>query len=424
MTDLDDAEAFAAAEERLTRPRTARSVWWVVANPKEWSWSQLAADGEVDYRKGRLRRNYFEVSAGDLVVGYESTPTKRVVALARISSVATVDGDAGFSLEHVAVVANGPTYEELQAMPDLATSEPMRFRSQGTLFALTDGEADALVARLIEGDPALGAHLADVAGEGGMGYLTRTTFHPAYGYEDFVEGYRPVQTAASSGLVVELRDGVFSKVCQAALSDPGNSYLLLIDEINRANIPRVFGELITLLEDDKRGLSLTLPSGRRFRVPPNVEVIGTMNTADRSIRLLDVALRRRFAFVELLPDPDVLGDAQVEHLLLADLLDALNMRLLKIIDREHQIGHALLMSDGKPISDPDKFAEAFRHDVLPTLQEYCFADYDRLTQLIGPELVDLERQRPKEDILGDPTKLIGHLFDLIDADDDPAVLGD
>jgi 5-methylcytosine-specific restriction enzyme B len=417
VTNLDDPEAFAKAEERLTRRRTSRSMWWVVASPREWSWAQLATDGHVDYRVGRLRRNYFDLGVGDLVLGYESTPTKRIVALARISGVADdFTGETGFSLEYVATVNDGPSYEELQAMPDLATSEPMRHRSQGTLFALTDLEADALAARLIDGDPTLRQHFEEVTEEGGVGYLTRTTFHPTYGYEDFVEGYRPVQTGAASGLVVELRDGVFSRVCQAALDDREHTYLLLIDEINRANIPRVFGELITLLEADKRGLTLTLPSGRAFQVPPNVQVIGTMNTADRSIRLLDVALRRRFAFVELLPDSGVLADAQVEGVLLSELLDGLNMRLVREVDREHQIGHALFMSSEKPITDPDRFAEAFRHDVLPTLQEYCYADYRQLAQLVGDGLVDLEHQRLKEDVLTDPARLLEHLSTLTDTE--------
>lgn len=168
VTNLDDRDQLEQAEERLTRPRSSRRVWWVVASPREWSWGQLAADGHVDYRVGRLRRNYFEMSVGDLVVGYESTPTKRVVALARISSLPDEpSGEVGFSLEHVAAVSDGPTYEELQGMPELAASEPMRFRSQGTLFALTDGEADALAARLIDGDPALRVHLDATIGEGG-----------------------------------------------------------------------------------------------------------------------------------------------------------------------------------------------------------------------------------------------------------------
>ena len=108
-TNIDDATEFARAEERLTRVRANRQVWWVVASPSEWNWAQLAADGHVDYRIGRLRRNYFELNVGDLVIGYESTPTRRVVALARVSSLpAEPGGEVGFSLEHVAAVLRRP----------------------------------------------------------------------------------------------------------------------------------------------------------------------------------------------------------------------------------------------------------------------------------------------------------------------------
>ena len=133
------------------------------------------------------------------------------------------------------------------------------------------------------------------------------TFHQSFAYEDFVEGIRP--KLDDEGIGYELRDGVFKRIVNAARENPERRYVLIIDEINRGNIPKIFGELITLIEDSKRlgetdGMSVTLPySNEEFGVPSNLYIIGTMNTADRSILLLDTALRRRFDFVEMMPDP-------------------------------------------------------------------------------------------------------------------------
>ncbi len=144
-------------------------------------------------------------------------------------------------------------------------------------------------------------------------------------------------------------------------------------------------------------------------MPPNLYLVGTMNTADRSIRLLDVALRRRFAFQELMPDSSVLGDATVDGVAVADLMEELNRRLLQIADRERQLGHAMFMAGGEPIADPDVFAEAFRHDVLPLLQEYTFADFAELERLVGPELVDVETQQLKHEALAETSELVAAL---------------
>ena len=162
------------------------------------------------------------------------------------------------------------------------------------------------------------------AGGIGVARLTRVTFHPSYAYEDFIEGFRP-RESDSGTLQLELTDGVFKQVCDAARHDPDNHYIVLIDEINRGNIPKIFGELITLIEKDKRGLTVQLPqSGDSFSVPANVYIIGTMNTADRSIHLLDAALRRRFQFIELLPDSDLLEGRTAGALALDAFLDGLN----------------------------------------------------------------------------------------------------
>ncbi|MHC5261459.1 McrB family protein [Streptomyces sp. UC4497] len=230
--------------------------------------------------------------------------------------------------------------------------------------------------------------LSDPAGRAAA-HLTQLTFHPSYGYEDFIEGFRP--RPGGSGLDLVMTAGAFKNVCLAAVDDPDNPYLLLIDEINRGDLPKILGELITLLERDKRGLKVRLPqSGEPFTVPPNVAVLGTMNTADRSIRLLDSALRRRFAFLELMPDATVLEGYHVGELHLADLLTGLNSRIRTQVGREQQIGHAFFLDRGVPLATEAHLATVIRNDLMPLLQEFAYDDYGVLAGFLGTAIVDVD----------------------------------
>jgi 5-methylcytosine-specific restriction protein B len=234
------------------------------------------------------------------------------------------------------------------------------------------------------------------------GFVRTCTFHPAYGYEDFIEGYRPT-TNANGQLSFNLRAGIFKRLCKDAGRQHDKKFFLVIDEINRGDIPRIFGELITLLELDKRGTQLHLPvSGEPFLVPKNIYVIGTMNTADRSIALLDTALRRRFGFVELMPDPRALGSAQVANSIpLGPWLSALNERIRNHVRRDArnlQIGHAYLMESGKPVTDFSRFSRILAEDIFPLLEEYCYENYSMLCQLLGQALVDEENQRIRDEL--------------------------
>lgn len=237
------------------------------------------------------------------------------------------------------------------------------------------------------------------------------TFHPGWGYEDFIEGLRPVSN--NGQLVFEARDGIFKRICTDAASDTQRNYFLIIDEVNRGDIPRVFGELLTLLERDKRGQRVFLPmSGSQFTIPPNVLIVGTMNTADRSISLLDTALRRRFGFIELMPDSTLLKGRVVGTIPLGPWLDALNQRLrqnLKRDARNLQVGHSYLMSiqSGQSLVE---FGRVVRDEIIPLLEEYCYDDFETLKSILGEGLVDVPRGEIKSGIF-DPS----HENDLLEA---------
>lgn len=209
------------------------------------------------------------------------------------------------------------------------------------------------------------------------------TFHQSFGYEEFIEGLRP-KTDADGNIEYRVEAGVFKRLCRRAQADPDNQYALVIDEINRGNISKIFGELITLIELDKRAgceneLSLTLPySGSSFSVPANLDIIGTMNTADRSLTHIDVALRRRFQFQELRTDYKQVKD-DIDGINLRWMLYAMNRRIELLLDREHTLGHALVMH----CQNFDDLQSLFRSNILPLLEEYFFDNWDKIDQVLN-----------------------------------------
>jgi hypothetical protein len=211
------------------------------------------------------------------------------------------------------------------------------------------------------------------------------TFHQAFSYEDFIEGIKPIMDNESHEVKYEIKSGVFKQICQRAKEDPTNKYALFIDEINRGNIANIFGELITLIEPDKRSgmknaLSVKLPySKSNFSVPKNLDIIGTMNTADRSVEALDTALRRRFQFVEMLPNPSLLKNINCGGIDLENLLNTINIRVEKLLDKDHQIGHSYFMS----LNSLNDLKEIFQNKVIPLLQEYFFGDYGKIGLVLG-----------------------------------------
>lgn len=226
-----------------------------------------------------------------------------------------------------------------------------------------------------------------------QGRIAFTTFHQSYGYEEFIEGIKPIVTATdrdSHGTVqYAVTSGSFKQFCEKATAENSNgNYVFIIDEINRGNISKIFGELITLIEPSKRvgaaeETTAILPySGKPFGVPQNVYLIGTMNTADRSIATIDTALRRRFYFKEMLPNPDVLKDVFVEGISIRDMLDIINKRIAVLYDREHTIGHAYF-TPLKASDTIETLAKIFENNIIPLLQEYFYEDYKKIRLVLG-----------------------------------------
>ena len=223
------------------------------------------------------------------------------------------------------------------------------------------------------------------------GRIVFVTFHQSMSYEDFIEGIKP--KTKDGKITYEVKNGIFKELCAKAENDKSQNYVIIIDEINRGNVANIFGELISLIEDDKRlgareELRAELPySHTIFSVPKNVYIIGTMNTADRSVEALDSALRRRFTFKEMMPKSELVPKENNVR----SIFEIINQRIEVLKDREHQIGHSYFMG----VENEDDLKDVFYDKIIPLLQEYFYGDYEKIQLVLGEGFVKKESESVK-----------------------------
>ncbi|MBX5495757.1 MAG: AAA family ATPase, partial [Bryobacteraceae bacterium] len=360
-----------------------KAVTWL--DDQLWSLPQSHEGLQSTFRELRIPENLVAIESR--ILGASPRPVSAAITRPAQQTIPRLSGIAGrvqAILDRKGQVilygppGTGKTYWAERTANDLAA-----YRAFGRPYAELDTEQRATFER--------------------QGYVRTCTFHPAYGYEDFLEGYRP--QALNGQLVYSLADGVFKRLCNDAGGHAGSDYYLIIDEINRGDIPRIFGELLTVIEKSRRGRSICLAvSGAEFHVPPNVYLIGTMNTADRSIALLDKALRRRFGFVECMPDAEILNAVMLQGVPLGPWLDAVNRCIRLKVGRDArnlQIGHSYLMEGGRPIVDFSRFVQVLQDEIIPLLEEYCYEDYSALADILGSGLVDVVNQTIRAELFED-----------------------
>lgn len=429
-TDLSGIELYVAAAPG----EEDRGYWWLNANPKIWSYSDIAVGEVQSYtlynengNKRRIFQNFLDAKAGDMIIGYESNPVKQIVAIGRVS--AEQDGEKLF-FEKVEGLTSPIDYITLKECPELERMEYFQ-NPQGSLFKLTRGEYDFildmireenpvstdaaidaytksdfldevymtekryenLVAVLrnkkniiLQGAPGVGKTFAarrlawSMMGEQDDSRIEFVQFHQNYSYEDFMMGYKPVEDG------FELKYGIFYRFCQKAANQPDKEFFFIIDEINRGNMSKIFGELLMLIEKDYRGTKATLAyNGLSFSVPKNLYIIGMMNTADRSLAMIDYALRRRFSFFEVEPGFDSEGFIHYQNGLNNETLNEL---ISKVKDLNHEIaldkslgkgfciGHSYFC--GRDICTDEWMHSIVDYDILPMLSEYWFDDPNKL----------------------------------------------
>lgn len=420
-------EVIESKKEPDVAKSTDKQYWWLVANPRIWSITGMKIDEEQSYslynengHKRNIFQNFLDAKAGDIVLGYESSPTKQVVCLLTISK--ENDGEKLYfkMTEKLPIPID---FSTLRDTPGLEKMEYMR-NQQGSFFKVTADEFDIIMELvrgenplpkkeanesyteknfleevfvdendfyklrnlllrkknlILQGAPGVGKTFAArrlayaIMGEKDDSRVMQVQFHQNYSYEDFVMGYKPNENGG-----FDMKYGIFRKFCNRASVDKEHKYFFIIDEINRGNLSKIFGELLMLIESDYRDKPIQLSYNEEtFAVPSNIYIIGMMNTADRSLAMIDYALRRRFSFFEMKPGFETKGFNNYimswGSTKLRNLISAI-IDLNKVIADDDSlgtgfcIGHSYLcnLEDGY---DLDSIVE---YDIIPMLREYWF----------------------------------------------------
>lgn len=412
-------------------PESPQNYWWLVANPKIWSAQELAVGGTIDYtlysesgKKRKVFQNFLDARKGDFVVFYESSPTLQIVGLAVVERES--DGQT-ILFKKIEGLESGIALSEIKAVDELRNMQFLK-NPQGSFYSLTADEYDyiedlireknpvmpakavmeytkkdfldevflsednydnlrALLLDkqniILQGSPGVGKTFSakrlaySILGEKDDSKVQLVQFHQNYTYEDFVIGYKPNEDGG-----FYLRPGVFYNFCKRAQQHPDGKYFFIIDEINRGNLSKILGELMMLIEKDYRGETLVLPYNQEeFSVPKNLYIIGMMNTADRSLAMMDYALRRRFSFFEMKPGFTTYGFKAYQRSLanedFAKLVSAI-IDLNTVIESDDSlgsgfcIGHSYLCNKDKTDVNSDWLRRVVEFDIAPMLREYWF----------------------------------------------------
>ena len=412
----------------LTPATGQKQYWWLNANPSFWNLSDLKVGEERYYtlysesgHKRRVFQHFLDAKVGDKVIGYESYPSRNVVALMEISRAS--DGEAVF-FKKIEKFKQPVAYKDLRQCPELKDMEVF-ISPTGSLFRMTESEykfvmnkvrernpvaytkdnflsevylseedyehLSVLLKRkknvILQGAPGVGKTFAakrlaySLLGQKKDDNIELIQFHQSYTYEDFMMGYKPTENG------FELRYGSFFRFCKRAAKHPDEPFFFIIDEINRGNLSKIFGELLMLIESDYRDQAITLAyTDEPFAVPSNIYLIGMMNTADRSLAMIDYALRRRFAFFDMKPAFESAGFMKQQMVAGNTVFDRLINQIEELNDEISKdpslgpgfcIGHSYFSKpDGEWTSD--ELQLIVDYDILPMLREYWFDNQDKL----------------------------------------------